>query len=326
MIPFLDGIKSFSKAPVTWIILTLNLFIFANTDFAIRHITSKLHSFYDDDDFIETQSKIYKQYLKKIKPNHFLLNSDARFIDIYLSYVALKDQNFLDLAIQTDWTGDQVAIKSWKEDLSHINQIRNLHPHYVWGVSAAHQSFWEKITYQFAHDGWGHLLSNIIFLMIFGVYLERRWGGASVLFTYLLGGWLAANFYTQLIGVSGAPLVGASGAVCALSGFIFIKRTFYPTRLFYMLLPIKGYFGFMYVNTWMWVVMLWLLEDISGWIGSVPELNGGIAHFVHISGFIFGIIIGYLYPFEKEFAQDELKTTPKSFELEPLSKVPSYFR
>lgn len=318
MIPFLDGLKPMSKAPVTWIIVALNLFIFANTDLAIRHISSRLHSFYDDDEFIGTQARVYRQYLKKENPKHFLLNSNAHFINIYLSYLALKDQKFLDIAPDLEFSGDRVAINKWKENLAKINQIRTLHPHYVWGVSANNQSFWDKITYQFAHDGWGHLLSNIIFLLIFGAYLEKRWGGLAVLTTYLLGGWLAANLYTNFIGVSGAPLVGASGAVCALSGFIFAKRAFYPTKLFYILLPMRGYFGFVYVQTWIWVFVFWLVDDIAGWIESVPEMSGGVAHFVHLSGFVIGALVSVAYPFETEFSREETKDIPELYHFNPI--------
>src|SRR5690606_13065808 len=66
------------------------------------------------------------------------------------------------------------------------------------------------ITYQFLHGGWLHVLSNMLFLWIFGDNIEDALGHVKFLIFYLLCGIGAAYAHALFNAGSFGPLVGAS--------------------------------------------------------------------------------------------------------------------
>lgn len=73
------------------------------------------------------------------------------------------------------------------------------------------------VSYGFLHAGPGHMLGNVLTLIVIGPPLADRFGGrglAAIWLASILGG--AAVF--GLLSQSAAPMVGASGAVFGLAG------------------------------------------------------------------------------------------------------------
>lgn len=81
---------------------------------------------------------------------------------------------------------------------------------------------WTLITSMFLHDptGISHLLFNMVFLWAFGCAVEDRLGRIGFLCFYLVGGVAAALGQWLLAAIQGDPssMIGASGAVCAVTG------------------------------------------------------------------------------------------------------------
>jgi rhomboid protease GluP len=132
----------------------------------------------------------------------------------------------------------------------------------------------EKLYYQvlstmFAHGGIEHLLMNMLVLWQFGNLLEGYLGKVKFLFIYLLGG-IATSLLTFLYMYSFndyANIVGASGAISVLFGFVALKDK--AQR--------KG------------IIILILL------ISFVPMLFGyNIAWHAHLIGFCIGWFVGYI--------------------------------
>ena len=71
------------------------------------------------------------------------------------------------------------------------------------------------IGYQFLHGDWLHLISNMLFLYIFGNNVNDKMGHVGYLGFYLAGG-VAAGIGHMLTSFS--PVIGASGAVAAVTG------------------------------------------------------------------------------------------------------------
>src|SRR5262249_57093573 len=69
---------------------------------------------------------------------------------------------------------------------------------------------WRLFTHQFLHGSFGHLLGNMIVLLLAGPFAEAGLGRLRFLFCYLLGG-VAAGAIHLLIAPN--PLIGASGAI-----------------------------------------------------------------------------------------------------------------
>ncbi|MAB82512.1 MAG: hypothetical protein CMJ24_03630 [Phycisphaerae bacterium] len=145
--------------------------------------------------------------------------------------------------------------------------------------------FWNLITYQFAHSPSDifHLLFNMVGLWIFGTSLEDRLGHASMLAFYLIGGSVAG--VAHMLETS-APVIGASGSVCALiGGFIAL---FPRSRIRILLLFLI--IGVFEVGS-LWVVGFYVLIDFVGW---VAPSGSSTAYVAHISGYLYGFILAML--------------------------------
>ena len=170
----------------------------------------------------------------------------------------------------------------------------------------------QLITHMFMHGGFTHLLFNMFALWMFGKTLENMWGGKRFLTYYMITGFGAALIYigylqfqiyeiannfpellemakerrydpsnidsfkiTQLVNT---PMVGASGAVY---GLLLAFGMLFPNSLIYLYfaIPVKAKY---------FVGGIGVLALISG-VGNNPGDN--VAHFAHLGGMIFGIIL-----------------------------------
>src|SRR5690606_25165392 len=74
------------------------------------------------------------------------------------------------------------------------------------------------VTYMFLHADWLHLLSNMLFLWVFGDNIEDALGHFRYLVFYLACGVLAGLAHLWFYPESNSPLIGASGAVAGVIG------------------------------------------------------------------------------------------------------------
>lgn len=134
--------------------------------------------------------------------------------------------------------------------------------------------YWQIFTYMFMHGSWTHLLSNMIGLLFFGIYLEKQIGSKEFLLFYLLCGTLCGAASLAIYALGGywqMLLVGASGAVYAV------------LLLFAVVFPRSTIFVFGIVP-----IPAPILIIIYAGIAVFDELFGikqGVAHLTHLSGF-----------------------------------------
>jgi len=145
---------------------------------------------------------------------------------------------------------------------------------------------WQYFTYQFLHEGWMHVLGNMLFLYIFGNNINDRMGNLGYLGFYLAGGVIAGIGYAFL---DTAPVIGASGAVAAVTGaYLVLLPRSNITLLFFFI-----YIGPLEISS-LWFVLFTFLQDVIGEVR--PELLGmreseSVAHMAHITGTIFGAVL-----------------------------------
>ena len=196
------------------------------------------------------------------------------------------------------------ALRSYEIDLSNLFALHQFQsPDFM-----PHQ----LVTHMFMHANFPHLLFNMFALWMFGKTLENMWGGKRFLTYYMITGFGAALIYigylqfqifeiannfpellemakerrydpsnidsfkiTQLVNT---PMVGASGAVY---GLLLAFGMMFPNSLIYLYfaIPVKAKY---------FVGGIGVLALING-IGNHPGDN--IAHFAHLGGMIFGIIL-----------------------------------
>ncbi len=289
IVPFLDGFLSFTKAPITWLLILFNVFSFFQSYKLSKNCQSQLARWYGNETFLHTQGRIYKQYGDH--EGHGVLNRAGNME--MLGGLAFQDQTFLDLALKKSWEGDQIAIVSWKQSLSEFLSLRAYYPPTILGMSDFQKDFFSVISYQFYHENFFHLLGNLLLILLVAGFLENRHSGFLVFSVYLLGGGFAA-----ICGVahpSGIPLVGASGSLSALFGFLMVTHWSEKTRLFYLLLPLRRAMGFVWIPTCYWIVWFCILEDMAGWLAQPSIYLSGVAHLVHLFGFLAGGFMGTLF-------------------------------
>lgn len=164
---------------------------------------------------------------------------------------------------------------------------------------------WQPVTHMFMHGGFWHLFFNMYTLYIFGSVLERVWGpkkflafyfvtglGAAAIHTGVewiqMQGWLAQaaeGSHSALMAIHSlkmTPTVGASGAIYGvLMGYAML----YPDSILTLIFPpisLKA----------KWFVLIFAaIELLTGVTGT----GGGIAHFAHLGGLIFGYILIHVW-------------------------------
>ena len=63
--PFLDGFMSFSKIPITWVLIMINVVLFAQNYNLSQECQKKFQSWYEDDSFLYTQGQLISRFSKK---------------------------------------------------------------------------------------------------------------------------------------------------------------------------------------------------------------------------------------------------------------------
>ena len=188
--------------------------------------------------------------------------------------------------------------------------------------------WWQVVTHMFMHGGLTHIFFNMYALWAFGSPLERMWGTKKFVFFYFSAGLGAAlihsgvNFYHVYQGIDAlvaagqqeaevlnilaqgkfdqnwsqvvpastinnmlesyfTPAVGASGAIY---GILVAFGMSYPnSELFLLFLPVP-------IKAKYFIPALIAIDLFSGVTG-YSIFGGGIAHFAHVGGALFGYIM-----------------------------------
>jgi membrane associated rhomboid family serine protease len=145
------------------------------------------------------------------------------------------------------------------------------------------------VTYSFLHGDWLHLLSNMLFLWIFGDNIEDALGHVKFLIFYLLCAVLAALAHLALNFDSNGPLIGASGAVAGVMGAYILL---YPHAKVFVLfrivipipLPIPA----------IWMLGVWIATQVFYVVVGSQE---PVAWWAHLGGVVAGALLAI--PFKR---------------------------
>jgi membrane associated rhomboid family serine protease len=193
--------------------------------------------------------------------------------------------------------------------------------------------YWQPLTHMFMHGGFMHILFNMFALYSFGSALEHFWGGKKFLFFYLSCGFGAALIHTGInyyyfqdaistlvesgfqkieilkllnegkvntqwqellttsqyqnfISSYAGTVVGASGAIY---GIIVAFAFMFPNAelaLMFIPVPIKAKY---------FVPGLVAVDLYLGVSGQSLFGGPGIAHFAHVGGALFGLLISWYW-------------------------------
>lgn len=147
------------------------------------------------------------------------------------------------------------------------------------------------LTHIFLHVGILHLFLNMLFLWLVGCNVEERWGPFIFLFLYFTGGVAAAYSQAYMVGEAAEmPMVGASGAIAAIMGAFLVRHYKMPINLFYWI-----FFSVGKISAPAWVVLpLWFVQQVFMGLVTGHQLEGGVAHWAHAGGFLYGVLLGLI--------------------------------
>lgn len=149
--------------------------------------------------------------------------------------------------------------------------------YFDWGAVAA------PVTHMLLHDGWMHVLINLVMLAAFGAGIERRIGGGRMLVFALLCGLAGAAAHYLVYPDSLGPMLGASGAISGLFGGVL--------RLLPGRNPQQGLRG-------LWpLIAIWIGLNIVFGLTGAPGAEGDIAWVAHLGGFGAGLL--FYGPFDR---------------------------
>jgi membrane associated rhomboid family serine protease len=143
------------------------------------------------------------------------------------------------------------------------------------------------LSSMFLHSSWAHLLSNMLYLSVFGAPIERRTGPFRFFAFYLFCGLAAGVAHVLSASESMVPMVGASGAISGILGayVLTFPLSEVPTIIRLLTigvtprLPAAAVFGF-------WLFVQWI-----EYLRADPRAAGGVAFMAHIGGFLTGLVL-----------------------------------
>ncbi|MCU0441951.1 MAG: rhomboid family intramembrane serine protease [Bacteroidia bacterium] len=147
---------------------------------------------------------------------------------------------------------------------------------------------WSIVTYMFLHDGFLHLLFNMLWLYWLGKLLQEYIGHNKVYQAYFGGGLAGAVLFLLCMNLFPvfAPMVASTyalGASAGVLGVVVAAATLLPNYPIQLL-----FFGTVRLK---YIAIITVLLDVIG----IPQGNAG-GHIAHLGGALFGLVyIKYLY-------------------------------
>ncbi len=172
---------------------------------------------------------------------------------------------------------------------------------------------WQLATYAFLHQGFGHIIWNMLALWMFGADIERVWGTRRFVQFYFfcaVGAGICVVIANYILpwGNPSIPTIGSSGAIF---GILLVYALMFPDReiLWGFLIPIKvKYF----------VLIVGAVAFLSSF-----GVNTGVSNFAHLGGLLFG----YLFlktphmqfdpvgPLRRQYREWKLQRAKKKFQV-----------
>jgi membrane associated rhomboid family serine protease len=142
------------------------------------------------------------------------------------------------------------------------------------------------LTSTLLHAGWLHLLSNLLYLGVFGLPVERRLGAARFGLLYVTSGLVGNLAYLVAQPLSEAPAIGASGAI---AGVIAAHLVLFPGATLGSLAPVL----FLHVvesTPTLLLLLIWLATQLLSSVAALTS-STGIAWWAHVGGFASGLAL-----------------------------------
>jgi membrane associated rhomboid family serine protease len=146
-------------------------------------------------------------------------------------------------------------------------------------------------TAMFLHASLIHIGGNMLFLFIFGDNVEDKFGHLGYLVFYFICGGVASLAQTLIIPNADLPNLGASGAIAGVLGAYLIL---FPRARVRGLIFLGIIFFFTTLSAVIFILFWFALQVLDGYVslnGAGGQVDGGVAYFAHIGGFVAGFVL-----------------------------------
>ncbi|MDO8684014.1 MAG: rhomboid family intramembrane serine protease [Armatimonadota bacterium] len=161
----------------------------------------------------------------------------------------------------------------------------------LFGLTARDAQFFNMFTSLFLHSDAVHLVTNMIFLWLFGRSLERVLGAVEYLILFVGCGLFAAVTHLAIVyafmppDAATQPALGASGAIAGILGVYAIR--FCRNKFQFLGLEVPSSLLLL-----AWLMLQVFLGILSLYIPN-PKLQN-VDYWAHMGGFMFGIMVAHL--------------------------------
>jgi len=153
---------------------------------------------------------------------------------------------------------------------------------------------WSALTYMFMHEGFFHILFNMLFLFWFGQLVHQFLGSRKLTNLYILGGLAGAAFYVLIYNIApyfrdaidNSLMLGASAGVFAI---VVGAATLSPNTTFFLILigPVKiKYIAIFYV------IVSFANTAGANAGGELAHLGGALMGFIYVTQLRKGVDLG----------------------------------
>jgi membrane associated rhomboid family serine protease len=137
-------------------------------------------------------------------------------------------------------------------------------------------------TGMWLHEGWEHIIGNMLFLFVFGDDIEEVLGRSRFLVFYVLCGLAASLAFVAVNPGSKLPLIGASGAIAGvMAAYLLVwpcARVVVALFVRFLILPVPAW---LVIGVWALLQVI----DVGGKDGD------HVAYMAHIGGLAGGVVL-----------------------------------
>jgi membrane associated rhomboid family serine protease len=297
----------------TLLLLFINVFVFLFLQLADEKVESRFQEAYVQSKLAETEFPQYKRWLEErgsersqqIAP--YLLKRESNQDIASIALGLQMDREFMaKLEQRQQKTLSAEQFSKWREARLPVDAIwhKNFTERYLFVPAEAAPVTY--ITHMFMHGGIGHLLGNMVMLVLIGMLIEQAVGMWPTVMFYLLGGLGSVFFEMPFHGNAWVGSLGASGAIAALMGASAMLYGMRKVRFFY---HVVFYFDFIVLPAIV-VLPVWIINEIWQWM--LLHKVSNVAYFAHVGGLIVGALLA--------FAFKRANATKQAMRLPPLDK------
>lgn len=271
-------------------LVLLNLIIHLHIETRVRSPETQLQHFLDESRIellVQKEWTIFLDWLEGERSRQWLEFQDVKEEKRrrILERRAWPRKHFSE-QVRAHWQ-QHAPSQQWREARRALEHWRSQQPFVRYGLIPDEPDAGSLLTHIFVHGGWMHLFGNMLFLLLFGVPMERHWGVARLALIYLLCG-LGSALVSLLVNAdSDTPTVGASGAISGLMGLYVASYGFRRIEFFYTLGFVFGSFRAPAFA----ILPLWVAMEVV----QKFTLDTNVAYMAHVGGLLTGAAMAPLF-------------------------------